>query len=251
MFRYTELFEKKKITFTHQAGKEGNKFLEPPLSAKKVVPKWYKTLIPFMEGRVNQPTTKKCIPFLDALSMGYVIKTDFDILLSKDQKDCKWTMSAKMHPLASAEINKKDIHVGVIEHIAGQYPPEGFQDDEIHLVLKFLNPWIINTPPGYSCLCINPCNHLRPDFRILEGVVDTDEYKLPIAFPFIPKKFEGEQKIIKKDSPIAMIIPFKRESWKATYKEIEPKEVGGDRINFFKRIVDNYKKNVWHRKNFD
>ena len=58
-------------------------------------------------------------------------------------------------------------------------------------------------------------------FTIFSGVVDTDTYQVPVAFPFVLKEpnFEG---MIPAGTPIAQVIPFKRESWKM---EISGKEL--------------------------
>ena len=82
---------------------------------------------------------------------------------------------------------------------------------------------------------------------------------MPINFPSMPKKFPEKQqtKIIQVGTPIVMVIPFKRESWKmdVQYKESILNEgtemLANERLTFFKRIVDNYKNLVWHKKEFD
>jgi hypothetical protein len=55
--------------------------------------------------------------------------------------------------------------------------------------------------------------HRENIFTIMPGVVDTDEYYAPVNFPFVLKdpKFEG---LIPQGTPLAQVIPFKRESYK-------------------------------------
>jgi hypothetical protein len=51
-------------------------------------------------------------------------------------------------------------------------------------------------------------------FTILPGIVDTDQYKAAVNFPFVlneADKFEG---LIPAGTPMAQVIPFKRDSWK-------------------------------------
>jgi len=47
----------------------------------------------------------------------------------------------------------------------------------------------------------------------MPGIVDTDKYFAPVNFPFVinDPKFEG---LIPKGTPIAQVIPFKRDGWK-------------------------------------
>ena len=79
---------------------------------------------------------------------------------------------------------------------------------------KWINPWGIKTPKGYS-IFIKNLPHRESIFTILEGVVDTDEYHVPVNFPFVINdvNFEG---LIPAGTPIAQILPFKRENWKMT-----------------------------------
>jgi len=77
---------------------------------------------------------------------------------------------------------------------------------------KWHNPWGIKTPPGYSCLFVQPL-HRESVFTIMPGIVDTDTYNNPVNFPFVlnDTKFQG---IIPAGTPIAQVIPFKRDSWR-------------------------------------
>ena len=50
-------------------------------------------------------------------------------------------------------------------------------------LLKFTNPLVIETSPGWSCLFKSPPNHFS-NIRIIEGIVDTDTYHRQINFPF-------------------------------------------------------------------
>ena len=247
------MFTEKKIKFTSNLGKTGKQFLPLPVSSKKSVPDWYKQMASFHEKKFDQPTVKKCMPFLDALSMGYIIKTGWDFLLKKSDTDKGWRMEMAFHKGVGPYLAERSI--GIEHHQVHQYPKEGFNKDEIHVVLKLLSPWVITTPPGYSCLFVNPFNHLRPHFRVLEGVVDTDTYTMPVNFPMIPKKFEEDQKIIPAGTPIGMVIPFKRDPWKmdVVFEETSPDEISfaTKTLIAFKRIYDNYKTKFWVKKNFD
>jgi hypothetical protein len=80
-----------------------------------------------------------------------------------------------------------------------------------HAYPKWANYWAIRTPKGYSTMFIQPM-HRESVFTILPGIVDTDEYYSPVLFPFVVNdpEFEG---LIPKGTPIAQVIPFKRESW--------------------------------------
>jgi hypothetical protein len=80
---------------------------------------------------------------------------------------------------------------------------------------KWNNPWAIKTPPGYSCLITQPFHRDLP-FTILPGIVDTDTYPVPINFPCVLSNIEFEG-LIPAGTPLAQIIPFKRDSWISEY----------------------------------
>lgn len=73
---------------------------------------------------------------------------------------------------------------------------------------KFMNKWLIKTPPGYSCLFIKPMNRIEERFDIIPGIVDTDKYINTINFPFILRK-RDKQFLIKKGEPMVQVIPLK------------------------------------------
>jgi len=77
---------------------------------------------------------------------------------------------------------------------------------------KWMNPWAVKTPKGYSSLFIQPMHRESP-FTILPGVVDTDTYTAPVNFAFVLNdiNFEG---LIPAGTPIAQVIPIKRDEWK-------------------------------------
>jgi len=77
---------------------------------------------------------------------------------------------------------------------------------------KWLNPWSIETPRGYSCLFVPPLNNERLPFIPFSGIVDTDTYIPVVNFPFLlaDPNFDGT---VPAGTPIVQVIPFRRESW--------------------------------------
>jgi len=116
-------------------------------------------------------------------------------------------------------------------------------------VFKFMNPWYVKTPPGYSCLVTTPYHHNLP-FVLYDGIVDTDSHPWCINLPFsLTKKIELDKPIIfEGGSPMAQIIPFKRESWKHTIerKQITEKEY----VKWNQFAIDMYKRYAWRKKEF-
>jgi hypothetical protein len=190
----------------------GNNFLSPE-PASKVIPTWFKMIEP-VRTLISEPeeyvdyTIKKCIPVLDALTSGYVLKTNFDIYYEYDENENR----------SRFEFDKKYIEnmPQISMHNYEQIRGIQMTDDYLDYAYKFSNPYVIKTPPGYSCIFTNPFNQTRP-FYTLTGVVDTDLHELAVQFPFLIKKsFKG---IIPKGTSIVQIIPFKRDDWKMSISE--------------------------------
>lgn len=118
-----------------------------------------------------------------------------------------------------------------------------------HAYPKFNNPWAIKTPKGYSTLFVQPF-HRESIFTILPGIVDTDIYTAPVNFPFVinDPDFEG---YIKEGTPIAQVIPVKRDEW---IMEIGNSEdyVQQNAITqkLQTRFFDRYKSMFWDKKEY-
>ena len=198
-----------KITFTDTFGIPE---IYKPKPAIKEVPDWYKDSLSYMSNEKKPDgvgkttgTIKKCMPVFDAISSGYLIFSYVDVFVSiKDGNP--WYEWPSFEPIQFHPIDQAPNHPA---QNGFNYP-------------KWINPWGIKTPPGYSCLFIQPV-HREAVFNILPGVVDTDTYDSPVNFPFVLNdiNFEG---MIPAGTPIAQVIPFKRDSWEmsfGTIKELE------------------------------
>jgi hypothetical protein len=224
-----------KITFTNIIGAE----IEQPKPASKVIPEWYKNTVSYMNnekkptGNGNSAATiKRCMPVFDALVSGYIIESPADVYVSiKDGGQWfEWSDFSliNFHPIEQA-----------LEHPA----KNGFPYP------KWTNPWAISTPKGYSTLFVQPF-HRESVFTILPGIVDTDQYTSPVNFPFVINdlRFEG---LIPKGTPIAQVIPFKRDSWTmklGTQKDLEAQAQVRKKLQ--SKFFDRYKSMYWSKKEY-
>ena len=213
--------------------------LDQPQPAIKMIPDWYRKTESYIGGlKIPQEdsktsaTIKKCMPVFDALTSGYIITSPADVFVSlKD--GLQWFQWSDFDLIAFHPIDQ-----------APHHPLK-----KPHSYAKWNNPWAISTPRGYSCLFVQPF-HRESVFTILPGVVDCDTYSNPVNFPFVinDPKFEG---MIPKGTPIAQIIPFKRESWfseMGTQRDL-------NRANEIRRMLkskffDSYKTMFWNKKEF-
>ena len=205
-----------------------------PQPATRFIPDEFKKLKRFREDNLHEPTLKTCVPFLDSLTMGYIIPFDQDYVVDPVENDFSVTPA-----------NREQNDFGF--HNKAQLPKEWKTAGEN--AGKFINKWLIITPPGYSCLFIKPMNRLETRFDIIAGVVDTDTYINVINFPFILNK-RDKQFLIKKGEPMVQVIPFKRESWKmwsGFYYEKRHSKVSSF-LN--SEWIDRYKKYFWSKKSY-
>lgn len=212
-----------------------------PIPSVRILPEWYKKTYSYMDNAGKVPSTdmtvstvKKCMPLFDAMSNGYFLLTYSDMYIEWDgisysfifpKSDIK---SIAHHALKQAEL----------------YPM--FSSDMTDLP-KWINPWGIKTPKGYSCLILPPM-HRDQDISILPGIVDTDSYNETIHLPFLINKKE-QSFMIPAGTPIAQIIPFKRESWELeitnnTHYARESKR------SIDSKFFDAYKSMFWSRKEY-
>ena len=224
-----------------------------PQPATKFIPEEYKNLPSYEGDDLRKPTVKKCIPFLDAMTNGYIIPFFQEYLITVDYENQKWSFEASASPYWNETTPK--IH-------EPQQLPKNYQETNLPAG-KFANKWIIKTPPGYSCLFVHPMNTPKTDFEIISGIIDTDIYDEAVLFPFYFRRNENvfqnnnnrkrEQIHIKLGTPMVQIIPFKRENWKSKSRMKSKKDTTTWRNNWagLYPMFDIYKKLYWHKKHYD
>lgn len=214
-----------------------------PSPSRIFIPEWYKdipkytnneTTIKLKNRTATNSTIKHCSPFLDAMTAGYMISLSEDIEISWDNELLKLKWNSGYDLISDHSESQKSY-----------FPtPEGYYDK----ILKWNYSMAFNIPEGYSVLCLHPSNRVDLPFITLNGIVDCDSYNLPLKFPFfIRKKWSG---IIKKDTPIAQIIPIKRDSWSINILDAEENETNKRIFNYFSKIDRPYKNIHWKKKDY-
>lgn len=213
--------------------------LEAPKPASKLLPDWYKNTQSYINNE-KKPTSdgsafltiKRCMPVFDAITAGYIIESPADVYVSiKD--GIQW--------FDWSDFNLINFHP--IEQ-APNHP-----DRKPFAYPKWKNPWGIKTPKGYSTLFVQPF-HRESVFTILSGIVDTDQYTTAVNFPFVinDPSFEG---LIPKGTPIAQVIPFKRDSWAmklGNEKDYAAQAKVGKKL--LSKFFDRYKSMFWTKKEY-
>ena len=218
-----------------------------PVPIKLNIPEWYKKI----SHEMRKPTIKGCIPFLDTLTTGYSLKIPIDLKLIhnviKDGNKLTGLVSNVEPPYIKSRIN---INTNVPNnHAPFQVTGSPFLHKNLDMTVhKILNPWVIKTPPGYSCLFVPPLNNEDDRFSIIPGIVDTDTYNMEINFPIIVNgdKYPTLETIIKKGTPYVQIIPFKRDGWKMKIISNE-NTTEKEELSFQTNAMHKYKK-IFHGK---
>jgi hypothetical protein len=241
------------IKFTYPKG--FSKFLEGvmPTPIKVNIPEWFKKL----EHKHKNRTVKGCMPFLDSLTSGYLIRMTQDFYLNHNvlnpdtnKKDTYFQTSVDDRKTTDLlNVNTPDPQVHPVEQLKGSPLVEKNKNLPFY---KILNPFKIITPPGYSVLILPPLNNKDDRFEIIPGIVDTDIYTTEINFPFVVNgdKYETLETIIERGTPLAQIIPFKREDWKMKVEE-EKERVPYWYVNIPRLLLHNYKNFFWRKKKWN
>jgi len=226
-----------------------------PIPAKLNIPDWFKKLnhTPMLR------TVKGCMPFLDALTCGYILKLPQDLYVKHnvmdEEKKLQGSMFSSVSPVTPFVL-AKSINLNLYPNET--HPPEQltgcpYIDKNKNLPFyKIMNPWIIKTPPGYSCLFTSVLNNEDDRFTPLAGVVDTDVFKNEINFPIVINgdKYPVLETLLKKGTPYVQVIPFKRESWKMKISTNTTNEIRKNRIDYALQMFNIYKNKHWNKKSW-
>ncbi len=194
--------------------------LPRPIPAILGLPDWFKSMPGHASSEVlgtEQMTVKKCPPFIDAMTRGFLIPLATDIRV--ENGELSWDFDLPGGAIASYARSPLDFHDA--SQVAGT---PLFDDDRF--IVKFNNYWTIETPPGYSLLITHPVNRHDLPFVTVTGLVDTDRYVDNfINFParWRDPAFSG---VLAKGTPIAQCIPLRRENWQAHFATITGEGVG-------------------------
>ncbi len=226
-----------------------------PTPIKLNIPEWYKKL----DHTIAEKTVKGCMPFLDTLTTGYLLKVAQDYGFKFNNQNEKSERTFEWHPPQLDELpilkrslnftfSKPQVHPG--QQIKGS---PHLTTNKNMPILKIMNPWIIKTPPGYSCLFVPPLNNTDDRFSIIPGIVDTDTFPNEINFPIIMNgdKHPNLDTVIKKGTPFVQVIPFKREPWKMKIKSCTTQEIEKGKMFYMLKLLHIYKNKFWRKKKWN
>jgi hypothetical protein len=216
--------------------------------AKLYIPDWYKksplkikgleksSLVPTSPNATTS-TYKKCSPFLDALTNGYIFSLTQDVEVTIKDDGFPFVMW------------RNNILNPVTTHTNEQWEGLSYPENCHEYVYKWENYFAIKTPKGYSTLFTHPHNRYDLPFYTMSGIVDTDKYDGPVQFPFFLKR--GFAGIIKAGTPLAQITFIKREKWFRGIEKYNEENFKKFRFDFLSTIERSYKKMSWQKKEYE
>ncbi len=223
------------------ASTELSKVTDPFVPSKTIIPEWYKNIRRthedslIVEDHHTNLSVKACMPYYDALSMGYVMPLWADVQVRQLDGGPRLTWKTQFEPIAQRS-----------DPPHNSLPPyPGFTD----WFFAWNAPWGIKPPKGYSLLITQPLNRPELPFMVSSGLVEADEFAHPGLVSFcLQKDFEG---VIKAGTPMFQVIPFKREDWELTVEQNLLEEESVKRHRNLGKITNGYKKEYWKPKKFD
>ena len=221
---------------------------EKPKPSKLHIPNWYKKAPAYFfngkkeknariitgNNRQKNLTFKHCMPLIDGMNAGYIIELQCDIQCTIDNNGqflLEWLPNDNIF----------STHGDNTEFIT---EPFGYHKR----VVKYHWNILPKTPKGYSCLIMKPLAHNDLKLHAVPAIVDTDTNNQSFDIPmWVAKDYKG---VIKKGTPLAQIIPFKRDDWSSSY-ELDTSYKDNHEKGFLSVIKGHYRNNVWNKKTFN
>jgi len=234
--------EKPLIVFKHATK---NAFIRPILPASKALPTWYKEMSATVEDAMpwTPGTMKQCMPVFDAMTQGYIIPLWSDLYV-KVEKDYE---TGEYSPMFTWGTHAEEV---INAHSKEQTPGLPIMEKAVGgTSLKFLNPWLIQTPKNYSTLFVPPLNNENNLFETISAVVATDVYKNHINLTFIwkgPVDWEG---VIPQGTPLVQLIPFKRVDFQheiSTITQFDEEAMAATQSALSQSFANGYKR-LWRK----
>ncbi len=175
-----------------------------PMPARDALPDWLRGMPRHAFSDLHGEdirTVKHCPPFVDAMSLGFVIPLPCDVHVAEGRLTWNWDipeLAARTHPRAPMSFHASAQVEGTPFSQAG---PDHRQVQQLLTV---------ELPEGWSLFATHPVNRADLPFRLLSGLVDADRFHdVGILFPatWLDAGFSG---VLPKGMPVAQCLPVPR-----------------------------------------
>ena len=205
-------------------------------------------------GLAKISTVKHCPGIVDYLKTGYILPAWCDMVFRMINGSMIFD-SALNVPGTNYGIHGKN-------QFCGMTPDQHPEMSKFH---KITSPWYIKTSPGVSILITDPYWDRNKNFTSVSAVVHPDLNPIHLRWFFefnqkikdSPEIYDESLQVIKKDTPLALIIPFKRENFSQSLEYLDTKQMQkfeqkveySDASWFSERVYDKLRRsfNIWYK----
>ena len=182
------------------------------------------------------------MPVLDAVSQGYIIPlwSDLHVKVSLEEGHLKiWCKHATTY-------GEGDITNHSWNQVGDQCDLKKFKLGSVLMSLLILGS--LKHLRAIQFNSKNPSSNWENDIQLIEGVVDTDGYHIPVNFPYVWTGNDMGEWIIPKGTPLVQVIPFKREKMNMEIEAWDRPEMDKVDQNLASIFKDKYQKLIWHKR---
>lgn len=197
----------------------------PVVLAKDYLPEWYSKLDRPKDGyKFDDDAAKSiraCPPVNDFITSGYILRATYEMRIREQIKNFVPSMHITTASNFKNEINrpeKTDINQGLhANNTVNIYSEETcpMKGKKFGNYFRVDSEWAIETPPGYSCLVLQPYYFFNPSVSIMPAIIDTDKFHEKI--PVVGYLNNTNEYRFSCGDPLLQVIPFKRDSWTSEF----------------------------------
>lgn len=211
-----------------------------PKPSNKFMPEWWSQIERIHPKFTIEPTTsgniKNCPAIPEYLSQGYIVPMWTDTVLKWDKEKNEYAWKTD-NDIFTWSIHTNDQFLNLT--------PFKFLGKQAQFIFRADCPWRMFTPKGYSTYQIPLIYHFYNEFTVLPGTIDTDIHPI-INQQVVLLENKGEI-FIKRGTPLAQYIPYKREKYDISVRDMNNKDknkIGIIDLNFSSKFHGNkpYKK---------
>ena len=173
----------------------------PPRPIKDDMPDWVNTAIDHPEQSIL-----RCMPAMDIINSGYIMYNSYEYRLEEKVVNFQKGLGIdSVNP--RPEVLKRST---VFPALSCPGVAKNF--------FRIDTDWQIKTPPGYSCLIMQPFYEFNQNYQIMPAIVDTDKLDYVLN---VKGYLHNTSHVMYPKDKLVQIIPFKRENWthKTGYKK--------------------------------
>jgi hypothetical protein len=183
---------------------------------------------------IKDSTVQNCPGIVDYLKTGYILPAWSDMSFRMINGEMKFD-GALETPELHYSIHRFNQFKGMTHN----------QKPEMGLFHKVSSPWWIKTSPGVSVLITNPYWGRNKSFTSVSAVVHPDVTPIHLKWFFefnhsiedSPEIYDQTKQVVLKDTPLMLIIPFKRNSFHHEINFLSPNELNNlHRDNYYGSI---------------